>query len=237
LHSGKGPDRSQVRAMFGAIAHRYDLLNRVLSLGRDAAWRRKAAAAVPDEEAGAVVLDICAGTGDLAAELARAHPGRLVVCADFSHEMLLRADAKLSRRLLAGRFALVEADALGLPFRDGTIHAATVAFGVRNFPDLAAGCREVFRVLRPGGRLVVLEFSKPEGKVLPRLYSPYLNRVLPRLGDWVSGQRGPYRYLARTIGEFPAPAALAGILREAGFAAVGWTPLTGGIVCVHTAIK
>jgi demethylmenaquinone methyltransferase / 2-methoxy-6-polyprenyl-1,4-benzoquinol methylase len=238
VRPGESPDRSQVRNMFGAIAGRYDLLNRVLSLGWDAGWRRKAAAAVPDAyEPGAVLVDVCAGTGDLAVELARSRPAGLVVCADFSHAMLLRADAKLSRHALAGRYALVEANALSLPFGDGSVSAATVAFGVRNFSDRAAGCREILRVLRPGGRLVILEFSRPEGKVLPRLYALYLNRVLPRVGDWVSGQRGPYRYLARTIEEFPDAAGLAGVLREAGFAAVGWTPLTGGIVCIHTAIK
>jgi demethylmenaquinone methyltransferase/2-methoxy-6-polyprenyl-1,4-benzoquinol methylase len=229
-------DPARVRTMFGAVARRYDLANRVLSLGRDAGWRRRAAAEAaggPEE----IVLDLCAGTGDLAVELALSHPGGLVVCADFAHPMLVRARAKLLRRRVASRCALLEADALRLPFRDRTVSAVVVAFGVRNFANLPAGLREILRVLRPGGRLVVLEFSRPTGKVLSRIYSLYLDRVLPRLGDRVSGERGPYGYLARTIGEFPDPPDLADVLREAGFAAVGWTPLTGGIVCVHTAIK
>ncbi len=113
----------------------------------------------------------------------------------------------------------------------------TVAFGVRNFADLRTGLSEILRVLRPGGKLAVLEFSQPHAPLLSPLYRLYLNRVLPRLGDGVSGRQGPYGYLARTISGFPDPASLAGRIREAGFAAVGWTTLTGGIVAVHVALK
>jgi len=236
LPAGESKDPARVRAMFGAIARRYDLLNRTLSLGQDLGWRRRAVAETAVDAAGTVV-DLCGGTGDLAVELARVLPRSLVVCADFAHPMLLRAQAKLARRGLASRCALLEADALRLPFSDGTVAAVTVAFGVRNFCDLDAGLREILRVLRPGGRLVVLEFSRPTSRFLSAVYSLYLRRVLPRVGDGVSGRQGPYRYLATTIGEFPEPPILAGILRESGFAAVGWLPLTGGIVCIHTAIK
>jgi demethylmenaquinone methyltransferase/2-methoxy-6-polyprenyl-1,4-benzoquinol methylase len=131
----------------------------------------------------------------------------------------------------------VEGDALRLPFPDGSFDAVTVGFGVRNLADMTAGLGEILRVLSPGGRLVVLEFSRPTGPVLSRLYSFYLDTVVPRLGDGATGRRGPYLYLARTIGEFPAPDLFAGMIREAGFAAVGWIPLSGGIVCLHTAIK
>lgn len=229
-------DPARIRTMFGAVARRYDFLNRLLSLGRDVAWRRRAALEVssgPGDE----VLDLCGGTGDLTVELARSRPAGFVICADFSHPMLVRAGAKLARLSLASRCALLEADALRLPFADGVFVAVTVAFGVRNFADLDAGLREILRVLRPGGRLVVLEFSRPKAPLLSALYSLYLDRVLPRLGDRISGRKGPYAYLARTIGEFPDPPTLAGILRDAGFAAAGWTPLTGGIVCIHTALK
>ncbi|MBZ5639021.1 MAG: ubiquinone/menaquinone biosynthesis methyltransferase [Acidobacteriia bacterium] len=222
--------------MFGAIARRYDLLNRVLSLGRDVGWRRVAAAEAAGGSGGAI-LDLCSGTGDLAAELAGSRKDALVVCADFARPMLVRARAKLERRGLVSRCLLLEADALSLPFRDGAFAAVAVAFGVRNLADLGAGLREILRVLRPGGRLVVLEFSRPTSRALSGIYGLYLNRVLPGLGDRVSGQQGPYGYLARTIAEFPDPPEFAGVLREAGFAAAGWTPLTGGIVCVHTAIK
>jgi demethylmenaquinone methyltransferase/2-methoxy-6-polyprenyl-1,4-benzoquinol methylase len=236
MSSAEERDPDRVRAMFGAVARRYDLLNRLLSARRDVAWRRRAAAEVADD-AGGVVLDLCGGTGDLTAEIARSRPGALVVCCDFSHPMLVRARAKLSRAGLSSRCALLEADALRMPLPDGAATAVTVAFGVRNFSDLGAGLREILRVLRPGGRLVVLEFSRPTAPILSRLYSLYLDRVLPPLGDRISGQPGPYAYLARTIGGFPDPPAFAGILREAGFAAAGWTPLTGGIVCIHTALK
>ncbi len=236
MPAAESRDPARVREMFGAIARRYDLLNRVLSLGQDGRWRRRAAAEALKGADGAV-LDLCGGTGDLTADLARSSAGGLVVCGDFSHPMLVRARAKLARRGLSSRCAIVEADALRLPFPDGAFAAVTVAFGVRNFSDLGAGLREILRVLEPGGRLVVLEFSRPTSPVLAPVYALYLRRVLPRVGDRISGRAGPYRYLATTIGEFPDPPVLAGLLRDAGFAAAGWTPLSGGIVCIHTALK
>jgi demethylmenaquinone methyltransferase / 2-methoxy-6-polyprenyl-1,4-benzoquinol methylase len=223
--------------MFGAISRRYDLLNHVLSLNLDRGWRRMAAAEASPAP-GTVVLDLCGGTGDLSLALADgAAPPAKVVCCDFSHPMLARAGAKFAGRGLRGRCVAVEGDALRLPFRDGTFDAITVGFGVRNLADMTAGFGEMLRVLVPGGRLVVLEFSRPSGPLLSRLYAFYLKTVVPRLGDSASGRQGPYRYLARTIGDFPPPDFLAGMIREAGFAAVGWRPLTGGIVCVHTAFK
>ncbi len=223
--------------MFAGVAKRYDLLNHLLSLNRDRSWRRKTA-----EEAcispGLRVLDLCGGTGDLTIALAATPntPSR-VVCCDFSHPMLVRAAAKLERSGIAASCATIEGDALRLPFKDGSFDAVTVGFGVRNLADMDAGFREVLRVLSPGGRLVVLEFSRPTGPVLSRVYRFYLNSIVPRLGDGASGRRGPYVYLARTIGEFPEPDIFAGMLREAGFAAAGWQLLSGGIVCLHTAIK
>jgi demethylmenaquinone methyltransferase/2-methoxy-6-polyprenyl-1,4-benzoquinol methylase len=124
-----------------------------------------------------------------------------------------------------------------LPFRNGSFDAVTVGFGVRNLSDMSAGFREILRVLAPGGRLVVLEFSRPTGPILARAYAFYLKTVVPWLGDGAAGRRGPYVYLARTIGDFPEPDHLAGLIREAGFDAAGWQPLSGGIVCVHTAMK
>ena len=223
--------------MFGAIARRYDTLNHVLSLSLDASWRRRAAAEACIEP-GLRVLDVCGGTGDLAIALARSarSPAR-VVCCDFSRPMLERARDKFERRGLAATCIAVEGDALALPFADGSFDAVTVGFGVRNLADMAAGFREMSRVLVPGGRLVVLEFSRPEGPVLSRLYAFYLKRIVPRLGDGASGTSGPYLYLARTISDFPTPDVLAGTARESGFRAVGWQAMSGGIVCLHTAIK
>ena len=221
--------------MFGAIAGRYDALNHLLSLNLDASWRRRAAAeACP--EPGLRVLDLCGGTGDLSVALLRSENSpSFVACCDFSRPMLARAKDKLAR--VTASAMTIEGDALKLPFRDAAFDAVTVGFGVRNLADMSAGFREMSRVIAPGGRLVVLEFSRPSGPVLSRLYGFYLRQVVPRLGDGASGASGPYRYLARTIADFPEPDLLAGIIRESGFGAVGWQPLSGGIVCLHTALK
>lgn len=229
-------DPTRVKEMFGGIAPRYDLLNHLLSLGIDRYWRRRTARALAGDRP-RLVLDVCGGTGDLSAAVARAAPDALVVCSDFAHPMLRRAGPKFDHGEIRGRCARVEADGLRLPFPSDRFDAVTVAFGVRNFVDRRAGFAEAARVLRPGGRYLVLEFSRPEGPVFGRLYRAYLSRVVPRMGDRASGRRGPYGYLARTIAEFPDATSLAGEIRESGFAAVGWTPLTGGIVCIHDARK
>lgn len=229
-------DARRVRDMFGAIAGRYDLLNHILSLNFDRLWRRRAARELQPAP-GARVLDLCGGTGDLSLVLARRSPAVSVVCCDFSHPMLALASVKFRRRGLERRCDAVEADGLRLPFRAESFDAVTVAFGVRNLADLGAGLVETLRVLKPGGKLVVLEFSQPTSPWIAPAYRFYLHRVLPWLGDRVSGRSGPYRYLAATIAGFPDPAVLAGRIREAGFAAVGWTLVTGGIVAIHTGVK
>lgn len=183
-------------------------------------------------------MDLCGGTGDLSVALARTSPPpEIVVCCDFAHPMLALAASKFSRTKAGSRCVTVLGDALHLPFPDDSFDAVSVAFGVRNLADMTAGFREMLRVIAPGGRLVVLEFSRPTGPILSRLYSFYLGAVVPRLGDRASGRRGPYAYLARTIAGFPEPDLLAGMIRDAGFAAVGWQSLSGGIVCVHTAFR
>ena len=229
-------DPVRVRAMFGGIARRYDLLNHLLSFNLDRGWRRRAVKALPADPA-ARVLDLCGGTGDLTVALRREGRAGLAICCDFSHPMLLKALPKLAPVSDGRSCVALEADGLRLPFADGTFDAVTVGFGVRNFADLEAGLVEILRVLRPGGRLIVLEFSQPTTPILASLYRFYLARLLPRIGDGASGKTGPYGYLARTIAEFPAADALAGHLRSAGFAAAGWISLTGGIVCIHTAFK
>ena len=221
--------------MFSGIAHRYDLLNHLLSANLDRGWRRAAARTVP--QGARRLLDLCGGTGDLSLDLVRVHPDSWVVCCDFSHGMLERAQEKFTRRGLQGRCTVLEADGLRLPFPDASFDVITVAFGVRNFTDLHQGLAEMHRVLEPGGRLVVLEFSQPEGAIMSRLYGFYLRRLLPLLGGGVSGKESAYRYLARTIGDFPAAPAIAGQIREAGFAACEWKHLTAGIVALHTGYK
>jgi demethylmenaquinone methyltransferase/2-methoxy-6-polyprenyl-1,4-benzoquinol methylase len=228
------PER--VRGMFGAIARRYDLLNHVLSANLDRSWRRAAVRALPDGGLDRV-LDLCGGTGDLTVELARNGRGSRVVCADFSHPMLLVAQRKFGRLGIERRCALLEADGLGLPFRDSVFDAVTVGFGVRNFVDLDAGLREIHRVLRAGGAMVVLEFGRPTAPVLAQAYSLYLKHLLPRLGGGIARERGAYSYLARTISLFPDAEGLAQRILACGFDDCDWTTRTGGIVAIHTARK
>jgi len=221
--------------MFGGIAGRYDLLNRLLSGNLDRGWRRAAAARIP--RGGGRVLDLCGGTGDLTAELARRDPARLVLCCDFSHPMLTLAERKFVRRGLSGRCVTLEADALRLPFADAAFDAVTIAFGIRNLACLDRGLGEILRVLRPGGRAVILEFSRPTGRLVSRLYGFYLQRVLPRIGDGPGRGGGAYGYLARTIADFPEAETLAGRVRDAGFAACEWSKKSAGIVAIHTGLK
>jgi len=229
-------DPGRVRGMFGSIARRYDLLNHVLSGNLDRSWRRTAVRALPEGRLDRV-LDLCGGTGDLTVELVRAGRASHVICADFSHPMLLVAQRKFDRRRIGRRSALLEADGLALPFRDSVFDAVTVGFGVRNFVDLDAGLREIHRVLRPGGAMVVLEFSRPTAPVLAQAYSLYLNHLLPRLGGGIARERGAYSYLARTISLFPDAETLARRIRDCGFADCDWTTRTGGIVAIHAARK
>lgn len=225
----------KVRRMFDRISPRYDLLNHLLSLNLDRRWRRVAAAALPPDPR-ARILDLCGGTGDLTLELARGGRAGQVVCCDFSHGMLLRARTKFRRRG-RGEGTLLQADGLRLPLPAERFDALAIAFGLRNLVDRRAGLAEMHRVLKRDGRLVVLEFSHPTAPVLAPAYRFYLRCILPRVGDGVSGQAGPYGYLARTIGEFPAPAELAAEIAGAGFADCRWSGLSGGIVALHTATR
>jgi demethylmenaquinone methyltransferase/2-methoxy-6-polyprenyl-1,4-benzoquinol methylase len=215
-----------VASMFSRIAPRYDALNHLLSFNRDRRWRARAARLV---DAGRRrVLDLATGTGDLAAALES--PGRTVVGADFCVDMLARA-----RRKEAGRF-LSAGDALALPFPDAAFDAVTIAFGVRNFADLGKGLAEMKRVLRPGGLLLILEFSQPTGAA-GAAYRVYADRILPRVGGFFSGSPEAYRYLHRSTLGWPGREALAEVLRGAGFDDVVGRPLTFGVVALHTGRK
>ena len=236
MSNGHRQDPDRVRAMFGGIARRYDLLNHLLSVNLDRGWRRAAVQRVPAQSPGPV-LDLCGGTGDLAVELIRLGRASEVICCDFSHAMLLLAREKFDRRRILDRCRVLEADALRLPFADSSFDAVTVGFGIRNFSRLESGLREILRVLRPSGCMVVLEFSRPTGPLFSRLYRFYLRRILPRLGDAIGRGRGAYRYLASTISEFPDPPTLAGRIRDSGFAACDWSCMAGGIVAVHVGHK
>jgi demethylmenaquinone methyltransferase / 2-methoxy-6-polyprenyl-1,4-benzoquinol methylase len=223
--------RRYVREMFTAIAPRYDLLNHLLSLNVDRGWRRRAVnRLVWEERAGGVFLDACAGTLDLAAELAnrRGFSGR-VVGADFAPAMLRRGAGKARQ----GGVRAVAADALALPFADATFDGVTVGFGVRNLADLDAGLGELRRVLREGRRAVILDFTTPPWAPLRKLYLLYFRRVLPLLGGAISGHPEAYAYLPASVEAFPAPAAMAARMGAAGFRHCGFDLLTGGIAAIH----
>jgi demethylmenaquinone methyltransferase/2-methoxy-6-polyprenyl-1,4-benzoquinol methylase len=221
-----------VERMFSAIAPRYDFLNHLLSAGRDRAWRREAVAATALPREG-ILLDVCTGTADMALEAARQFPDARIVGVDFSHPMIALGAAKIERARLADRVRLQAAPAEALPFPDDSFDAATVAFGLRNLPDRHRGLREMHRVLKPGGRAVILEFTTPPGPLLRRVYLWYFHRVLPFIGRLVSGHPLAYSYLPASVTEFPSPEGLAAWMRDAGFREVSYRLLTGGIVSIH----
>jgi len=217
--------------MFDAIAPTYELVNTLFSGGRDRAWRRQAVkltgVTVDDS-----LLDVACGTGDFARAFQghRPAPRRIVGC-DFSGRMLSLAAART-----AGCLSWVRADALSLPFREASFSVISCAFGIRNFQDLEAGLREMHRVLSPGGRAVILEFSRPAGRLFRRLYEFYSSRIMPVGAALISGDRtGAYRYLPRSVVSFPTAADLSGRLARVGFETISITPMTLGIVTVYVA--
>ena len=213
-----------VRTMFDRIAPVYDAMNHVMTVGLDRRWRRVAAEAVVSP--GDSVLDACCGTGDLALACARA--GGRVTGLDFSERMLERARAKSSA------IEWVQGDALALPFEDGSFDAATVGFGVRNLEDLAGGLAELRRVLRPGGRLGVLEITQPRGALAP-FFRLWFERGVPLMGRVVSGSSA-YTYLPASVRRFPGPDELASLIREAGFGEVRYRLFARGIVALHLGV-
>ena len=222
---------ARVRTMFNNIAGRYERTNTICSGGRDASWRRKAVALANirrDDD----VLDVACGTGDLTRAFAQEHPRTIIGC-DFAHEMLLRAAESEG---LPTHW--VEADALKMPFPDRSFSLISCAFGVRNFVDLDAGLREFFRLLRLGGRVVILEFSRPEWRVFRLVYELYANYVMPRAASWISGDHsGAYRYLPRSVVSFPGATQMCERLSQAGFTACTATSLTFGVVNIYRGTK
>jgi demethylmenaquinone methyltransferase / 2-methoxy-6-polyprenyl-1,4-benzoquinol methylase len=227
----------KIAAMFDAIARRYDLLNHLLSGGIDRRWRKRAVASLrlTGRER---VLDVCTGTADLAIASRTADPAaNSVIGVDFARAMLGVGLDKLRRRGLADRIHLARADAMRLPIADRSMDAVTIAFGIRNVENPAAACAEMHRVLRPGGRLAILEFAVPTAWPFRSVYMAYFTFVLPRLGRVVSGDNAAYEYLPASVGAFATPAEFVALLRGIGFADVSARPLTFGIVVLYTACK
>jgi demethylmenaquinone methyltransferase / 2-methoxy-6-polyprenyl-1,4-benzoquinol methylase len=230
----------KVRDMFSRVAPRYDLLNHLLSMQLDRVWRRRVARRVRPilQRADARVLDLCCGTGDLAFSLRRTPGTRAqIIGADFSHAMLVRARAKSLSTSAADAMPVFEADALRMPFADGSFDLVTTAFGFRNLANYEDGLREIYRVLRPGGTVAILEFTEPPPGVMGDLYRWYFRNVLPRIGAFLSGDRAAYSYLPASVSRFFRPSELAGLMAAVGYGAPEFKVWTFGTVALHVGVK
>jgi demethylmenaquinone methyltransferase/2-methoxy-6-polyprenyl-1,4-benzoquinol methylase len=227
-HAGSGQ-------MFDAIASRYDLLNRIMSLGIDRGWRKKAVGKL-DVPVGGRVLDVATGTADIALMIARRLPAVTVVGVDPSQEMLAQGAKKIAAEGLSAQVSLRAGDAQALPFDDASFDAATIAFGIRNVPDRARGLREMARVLKPGAQLVVLELNEPQAGVLAPLVRWHVHHAVPAIGALLSG-RDEYRYLQKSIAAFPPPDAFVALMSQNGFAGCSAQPLTFGAACIFVGVK
>lgn len=222
--------------MFDRIAPYYDFLNHLLSLGIDIRWRKKAVRSLGDIGSGKL-LDIATGTGDLAFEARRQHPGAVITGLDLSPQMLELAKKKQLSRGNASDIQFILGDSEHLPFDDNFFNAEMVAFGVRNFEDLEKGLKEMYRVMAPGGKLVVLEFSKPRYFPFKQFYNAYFRYVLPNIGRLTSRDPKAYQYLYDSVQAFPDYKAFTDILEKIGFHSCDYKPLTLGICCIYTASK
>ncbi len=233
-YSPEGSKREQVERMFDNISPKYDLLNRLFSLGIDQAWRRKVIRLVAKEPVDRL-LDVATGTADLA--ILAAGKVRKVTGIDISEGMLQHGRKKVADRKLQDWIELMKADSIDLPFAEGTFDAVTVAFGVRNFEDLEKGIREMRRVLRPRGRLFILEFSKPRKTPFRQLFRLYFHGIMPLIGRSVSKDASAYTYLPKSVDAFPEGPQFLELLARTGFREMKAKPLTGGIATLYTCRK
>ena len=235
--SSSTPSRTAVWKMFDRIAHRYDLLNRLLSFGQDVVWRKRVARHLP-ELTEMHILDIATGTGDLLITLHQ-HNGKVAsgVGIDLAEKMLAFGQKKLVQRRLNNVLALQIGDAMDIPFPEASFHAVTIAFGIRNVEQVEKALAEMFRVLKPGGRALILEFSLPENILFRKLYLFYFRHILPRIGGLISGDSIAYRYLNQTVESFPYGNEFCDLMRAAGFRQVKHTPLTFGIATIYQGDK
>jgi len=231
------PDKTDTPRMFDRIARRYDLLNRTLSFGRDRAWRRRLVSELAGMPAPRI-LDMATGTADVLLALADTRNDiALGVGLDPAWEMLALAQRKLTRQESTQRFGLVRGDAVNTGFVSGSFDAVTMAFGLRNVPDLDGALRETRRILRPGGRLLILEFALPSRRWIRAMYLVYFRHVLPRVGRWISGDSVAYRYLNHSVEAFPHGRALCEHIAAAGFSAVRFETLTCGVAALYQGEK
>lgn len=226
---------SEIRSMFDKIAPTYDLLNRIISLGLDRKWRKKSVDLL-SEKKGGIFLDIAAGSGDISLELLRLGP-KSVVSTDFSMKMLSICKDKLSRHEKGHEALCAASDALELPFRSDSFDGTVVAFGIRNFADRLRSLKEMRRVLKEGGISVILELTRPVSPAASMLYSLHAGVILPMVGKLISKEGSAYRYLPRSIDDFPPESDFLNIMREAGFARVGACRLTFGAATIFTGRK
>ncbi len=227
--------KDQVREMFNSIAPRYDLLNHLLSAGIDITWRNKVIRLIKKHRHDRI-LDVATGTGDLAIAASRLKPRR-IDAVDISGEMLKYQGFKLKKKSLENLIYLKQADGESLPFSDETFDVAMVAFGVRNFENLQQGLKEMNRVLKKDGLIIILEFSNPTRFPVKQLYTFYFKRILPLVGKWVSRSNHAYTYLPDSVGYFPSGRAFTQYLEEAGFSSTFIRPLTFGIASIYTGKK
>lgn len=231
-----GPRAEQVERMFDSISRHYDRLNHLLSFGTDRSWRRKAVDLIGRHCSPETILDVATGTGDLAIETMRLGPGK-VTGIDLSAGMLEAGQRKIERLGYGGKIELVRGDASSTGFPEAFFDAVMSAFGVRNFQDTLAGLKEMHRVLKPGGIIMVLEFSRPSVFPLKQIYGFYFRRILPMIGRKVSGDPDAYSYLPESVMSFPDNEKFLDLLSQAGFMNVSQNRLSGGIASIYTGFR